>query len=313
MVLTEDFAQVVPVRPGRRLFVRKITIGQRRRLLSNVETATAAPSPPSPQWQLVCLHGTCASERQFQLLLESMDAILSQDQQQQTVVSCLLFDNVGCGQSPSLSDWKAYDNAEIGADLQAVMEQHSDPKLPTVYMGHSYAPSILLPSILDRPDLLRLSGCILLSTAVRSPHLPLPDGGHPIMKLPVILLQCLQRQLTASFLQMAVHKNHVALKDAIRADSNRNDMRVAQAYHGHQVWARVEHLNALAHVPTLVLHGAEDGVVPVQCGQHIASQLPQSSLVVLEQASHMVMLEQPEETARQVVAFLEKLAKLLPN
>jgi pimeloyl-ACP methyl ester carboxylesterase len=334
MVLTEEFAQVVPVRPGRRLFVRKITIGQQQQqqqrrpllLLSPPDAKTVETAPPpaaalaAATWQLVCLHGTCASERQFQPLLKSMDTILS-EQKQQTLVSCLLFDNVGCGQSPSLPNWNAYENSEISADLQAVVEQYCDPTLPIVCMGHSYAPSILLPSILDRPDLFgQLSGCILLSTAVRSPHLPMPDGGHAIMKLPVILLKCFQRQLTESFLQMAVHKNHVSLRDALRVDCNRNDMRVAQAYHGHHCWARVEQLQqalVAQHavvVPTLVVHGADDGVIPVQCGQHLARQLlPHSTFVVMEEASHMVMLEQPEQTARHVMAFLQKLAKLSPN
>jgi hypothetical protein len=66
-------------------------------------------------------------ERQVQLLLECMHRILSQEQ---TVLSCLLFDNVECGQSQSLPDWEAYDKSEIGAVLQAVMEQCNDPIQP---------------------------------------------------------------------------------------------------------------------------------------------------------------------------------------
>ena len=290
MVLTENFAGEVEVRPGRRLFVRKVTIG------STISTGPA-------QLQLICVHGTCATEKQYQLFLESIDKLL-----QTKKISCLLFDNVGCGQSPSLEEWDAYCNREIRADLEAIIENHADPTLPTVLIGHSYAPSIFLPLLQERPELVpKLSGCILLCTAVRSEHLPHSDGGHYVMRLPVAILRCFQKQLTEGFLHLAVHPDHVALKDAVRSNSNANDIRVAKAYHRQMIWASEEHLAGIAHVPTLILHGADDGVIPVECGQHLQNKLPRSKLVVLDRSSHLVMIEQPDQAAQEAVTFLERL------
>lgn len=216
-MLTEDSAKVVEVRPGRRLFIRKVLIGSTK----SVE----------PALQLICVHGTCATERQYQPLLESLDRRFEHEK-----VVCLLFDCIGCGQSPSLKEWDAYSNSEVRADLEAVIQNHSNPTLPTILMGHSYAPSIFLPLLTERPNLLpHWLGCILTSTAVRSDHLHQRDGGHLVMSLPVVLLRCLQKPLTEGFLQMAVHPDHVKLKDVIRTESNSNDMAVAQAYHRQMV------------------------------------------------------------------------------
>lgn len=306
MVFTEDFADEVEVRPGRRLFVRKVSIG-------STKSTCSSSTPIAAKLQLICVHGTCATEKQYQLFLESLDRLLNESERK---ISCLLFDNVGCGRSPSLREWEAYGNTEIRADLEAVIRTHANPSLPTVLIGHSYAPSIFLPLLQENLKLIpNLSGCILMSTAVRSAKLPLRDGGHVIMRLPVAILRCIQGQLTEGFLQMAVHPDHVALKEAIRSDSNANDMRVAQAYHRHMEWAGEDHVKnsiaALGNVPTLILHGADDGVIPVECGQHLHNLLlPKSEFVVIDRASHLVMIEQPDRAAQEAFAFIGKLVPM---
>ena len=290
MVFTEVFAKEVEIRPGRRLFVRKVSIGSANSI--------------HPTLQLICVHGTCGTERQYHLFLESLDRLLGHKQQ----LCCLLFDSIGCGQSPSLKEWDAFGNLEVRADLEAIIQNHSNQTLPTVLVGHSYAPSIFLPLLVEKPKLIsNLSGCILICTAVRNEHLQHCDGGHPIMKLPVFMLRCLQKQLTEGFVQIAVHPDHVVLKDAVRSDSNANDIAVAKAYHRQIEFATEEHLNAIAHVPTLILHGADDGVIPVQCGQHLKNSLPKSELVVIDRASHLVMLEKPDHVAEEVFTFIKKL------
>lgn len=60
------------------------------------------------------------------------------------------------------------------------------------------------------------------------------------------------------------------------------------------------------HVATtaLVLWGAEDPIVPLSTGQRLAKELPSARLAVVENAWHMPWLEEPEETARQMLDFL---------
>ena len=317
MVFIEEFADVVEIRQSRRIFLRKISIGN------------SQPSDGSSavHVQFILVHGLCGTEQQFHLFLESLDKLLASSSDKRYFVSCFLYDSIGCGQSPSLSDWEAYSNEEIRADFEALISLHNAAKisvapsltLPTLLLGHSYAPSIFLPSLHQRnqgpPLLPNLVGIVLINTALRGSDFNIPDGGHVIMRLPVFILNCIQSLLTEGFLNMAVHPNHVFLRDEIRKLSQKNDMRVAQAYHRHMEWAHPFHLHKAIWrgnneiIPSLILHGADDGLTPVECAQHIHNQLlktQKSDLVIMDEACHLVMVEQPDLTAKAVFNFMVK-------
>lgn len=57
--------------------------------------------------------------------------------------------------------------------------------------------------------------------------------------------------------------------------------------------------------PTLIIHGAVDRVVPVANAYLLAGKIPNSSLVVLRDAGHNLMLEEPAFVAGRVGDFLE--------
>ena len=55
---------------------------------------------------------------------------------------------------------------------------------------------------------------------------------------------------------------------------------------------------------TLVLHGREDGVVPLESAQFLLKEIPLSTLVVLDDAAHNIEVDQPDDYARLVRNFL---------
>jgi pimeloyl-ACP methyl ester carboxylesterase len=59
-------------------------------------------------------------------------------------------------------------------------------------------------------------------------------------------------------------------------------------------------------VPTLVLHGSADGVVPLRHAEVFARSIPEAQLEVLEGAGHLPALERPKEVASTIARFLEK-------
>jgi pimeloyl-ACP methyl ester carboxylesterase len=69
-----------------------------------------------------------------------------------------------------------------------------------------------------------------------------------------------------------------------------------QAVVGHDTSARLPGLR----VPTLVVHGTEDQMIPVQNGRLIASLIPGSQLELLEPVGHMFVWERPERSAELV-------------
>lgn len=59
--------------------------------------------------------------------------------------------------------------------------------------------------------------------------------------------------------------------------------------------------------PTLVIAGADDPVTPVSMAQDLASAIPNAKLAVIDDASHLLAIEQPEETAHLLGEFIDRL------
>jgi pimeloyl-ACP methyl ester carboxylesterase len=350
--MLEEQAKLETVRPGRSLFVRKVRVGNVTGTNTNITNAEDTTT-----LQIVCVHGTCASEQQYHSMLEALHQLILADTGSELTydydtnnesahnvsMQCLLPDLLGCGQSPpaaadSLSKNKdknmdnAYSNEAIMADLTALMETHVDPNLPVVMMGHSYACNVILPMLLSRekknPMFQNLTACIFLSSAVRCPENPNLDGGHWMMRSPYVpdmLLNYLQPSMTNAFVEMAVHPDHTALRAQVKEASNGNSMKTARAYHRNHKWYAPEVFDL--GVPILVVHGAEDAIIPVAAGRSLAQSLssvssadqtahlseqqwlPTSNVefVTVERAKHLVMMEQPDEVARAVWKFLRPL------
>ena len=59
-------------------------------------------------------------------------------------------------------------------------------------------------------------------------------------------------------------------------------------------------------VPTLVVWGREDKIVPLECGERYGEAIPGARLAALDQCGHFPQLEKPGEFTRAVVEFLAK-------
>jgi 3-oxoadipate enol-lactonase len=55
---------------------------------------------------------------------------------------------------------------------------------------------------------------------------------------------------------------------------------------------------------TLVLHGVDDRLVPVENGRIVARRIPNSKLVVIPDANHIFPTDQPEATLKAILEFL---------
>ena len=58
-------------------------------------------------------------------------------------------------------------------------------------------------------------------------------------------------------------------------------------------------------MPTLVLWGADDALVPVEIGQALADALPHAQFRILDRCGHLPTLERPADTAALLAAFLD--------
>ena len=229
---------------------------------------------------------------------------------QTILIRCLLYDNLGCGQSPPVEphDKLAYTDCQQVSDLHALLESQLETTTqPTFLIAHSYGPMIALKYIQEYP-ITTLEGIILLSTGFSDGPIPLYDGGPRLFQLPLMILNCLQSMLTESFLKLGFsktsHRDNPNLLERSRHDCNRNPMHVVQAYYAAHSWlSSIQASATVGNTPCFVLHGADDQIIPVASGQFVANQLG-SSLNVVDHAGHMILVEQPQPVAKILLEFV---------
>lgn len=124
-----------------------------------------------------------------------------------------------------------------------------------------------------------------------------------------------------------VHQGDAAARTLMREDQRaladgRHPTSSATALATGLDWLRDVDLRALVPhvtVPTLVLHGAQDTVVPPEAGRWLADHLPRSRWLAIEGAAHAPFRSAPETFARALVQGLDALglgtggSKLAPN
>lgn len=75
-----------------------------------------------------------------------------------------------------------------------------------------------------------------------------------------------------------------------------------QAILGHDTYERLPQIK----VPTLVITGKEDGLVPPENSVTLAQRIPNADLVLLSNASHLFNIELPEATAEAIIGFIRR-------
>jgi pimeloyl-ACP methyl ester carboxylesterase len=79
---------------------------------------------------------------------------------------------------------------------------------------------------------------------------------------------------------------------------------------GHNTRARLGELGA---VPTLVLHGAEDGLVPPARGRELAELIPGARFELIPSCGHLLTTDAEQETAAAILAHLDRCSARAPQ
>lgn len=87
------------------------------------------------------------------------------------------------------------------------------------------------------------------------------------------------------------------------ADRNR-EMALRVTWKPYMFDPRLRSLLRRVRVPTRILWGREDRVIPLNCGELYQQAIPSSELVVIDRCGHMPHIERPAEFVRQALAFL---------
>jgi pimeloyl-ACP methyl ester carboxylesterase len=79
------------------------------------------------------------------------------------------------------------------------------------------------------------------------------------------------------------------------------------------IWEGIRHTNHLhlladITMPTLIVQGSEDGDSPLSHAERLAAGLPDAELRVLHGIGHSVLKDAPDEVARHVGAFIQRIS-----
>jgi len=225
----------------------------------------------------------------------------------------ILIDLKGHGESPKPRD-KNY-SIPVQAELVIQFIREQDLKNLTL-MGNSYggAVSLLVAIRLCKEDPGRLAKLILIDSGGYNQDLPwhlklirTPGLGWlalhfvpPSMNTLTVLLYSYCRKRRATWNQCKAYAKPISSSGGRQAL-----LQVAKQ-------AVPENLEELTTqypticVPTLIVWGRDDKVIPLGIGEMLDQAIPDTRLVIIEQAGHVPQEEKPEETIAAVLKFLKE-------
>ncbi|KAJ0065533.1 hypothetical protein NL108_013093 [Boleophthalmus pectinirostris] len=208
-------------------------------------------------------------------------------------------DLAGHGASSAPQVPAAYTFYALAEDIRIIFKRYA--KKRNVLIGHSYGVSFCTFLAHEYPD--QIHKMVMI------------NGGGPtalepslcsIFNLPSCVLHCLSPLLSWSFLKAGFARQGSKEKQLLRDNNAFNiSSLVLRAMMSGQYWPEGDEVyHAEITTPTLLVHGMHDKFVPVEEDQRMAEILLMAFLKVLEDGSHMVMMECPETVNTLLYEFL---------
>ena len=194
------------------------------------------------------------------------------------------------------------DSAGVSADsiaekAQQVLAWKTSLSLsPCVFAGHSMGGAIAQTLALDHAS--AAAGLVLVGTGGRLRVIPEilsmteSSGAYP-QAVKIILTWSFSTSADARLVELAGKRMLQVPAQVVHADFVACD--------SFDVLPRLGEIGC----PTLVICGSEDQLTPQKYSQHLTERIPDASLVVIADAGHMVMLEQPALVGEQIHEFMQ--------
>jgi len=168
-----------------------------------------------------------------------------------------------------------------------------------VLIGHSMGGAIALDAAIRWPK--RVLGLGLIGTGARLPVDPaILRNAAQEANTPVAVRQIGERSFAAA---TPARLRELALERmaATRPSVLHGDLMACDAFD------RMVDLRSVTS-PTLIVCGVEDQMTPPKYSQYLHQQIAGSVLHIVQEAGHMVMLEQPDRVAEHLAQFLNSIA-----
>ena len=226
----------------------------------------------------------------------------------------IVFDNRGTGDSDRVGGRLTM--ADLVADALAVLDAAGEERAHIV--GVSMGGMVAQHLALDHRDRVRslVLGCTTAGGGGREPS---PGAGRLLATAALRPLLGPRRTFPLVAPALYAERTRRERPERVAEDLCRRVEHAAPAWTtyaqlgavaGHDTRAR---LPELAGLDTLVLHGAEDALVPAARGRELASRIPGARLVLLPSCGHMLTTDDEAGTANAVLEHLERAAARTPQ
>jgi len=116
------------------------------------------------------------------------------------------------------------------------------------------------------------------------------------------------REMMPKLLGKTTHENNSSVEATVRRlIKQQSPAGIRSAIHRMMHRPDSHHVLAQVSVPTLVITGEEDEMIPVEESRRIAAAVPGATLVIVPRAGHLANIEQPEAFNDALNAFLTAL------
>jgi len=192
----------------------------------------------------------------------------------------------GHGQSEGTAMSSIKESAAFVAQFLAAVQ----PPRPLFLVGHSMGAAISITCGLEHPEL--LNGIILVG------------AGQRMKVMPAFLDELSQGRSNPDFVRMGFSSQAPAaiVEERVKASSEvPTSVLYADfsACNNFDVSQEVEKIN----LPSLIIVGADDKLMPPKLSQYLSAQIKDSRLEIIPDSGHFLMLEKPEELNRLILEF----------
>jgi pimeloyl-ACP methyl ester carboxylesterase len=203
------------------------------------------------------------------------------------------FDHRGCGET--VAEPHEITLEALVGDIFGVMEALDIQRC--VLAVESSSTIIALHAVLQHPE--RFDSLILVAGVPALPASAADTAPHTVAELDATLQSFIAACVPAPY--------HVHLRRWLQNISRRcpaeQAAQLSQCVAGQDLTSQL----ADVAVPTLLIHGAADAIVPVSIAHLMAAHIPQNRLLVLADGDHVPILTQPVEVAAAIDAFMRQL------
>jgi pimeloyl-ACP methyl ester carboxylesterase len=222
----------------------------------------------------------------------------------------IMVDLRGFGSSPKPSDTD-YSIEKHADDIYKIVLDDDLTKLTLIGNSLGGGIALLVAIRLCEQDPTRLAKLVLIDAGAYKEYLP---RYLKLMRsfLGKLIVYLAPSKRAAKFVLRASYydKNKItqeqvkAYADPIASEGGRNALlqtaRQCVPANSDEIIAKLSSIT----VPTLILWGKEDGVIPIKVAELLDQALPDSRLEVIEQCGHIPQEEKPEETISSISKFM---------